>query len=102
MNINFVFQNNEEDFNIHARKNDLVQSVIGSGQHRKLIIANKLSKDYPYNNEYQSYAIPAPTLEFAFLCVRNALHLLPPSERGEVHSGRTTPIQEPTAANLEK
>ncbi|KAK6623980.1 hypothetical protein RUM44_010837 [Polyplax serrata] len=94
--------NNDEDFNIHVRKNDLVSSVIGSGQHKKLVITNKLSKDCPYNNEYQSYAIPAPTLEFAFLCVRNALHLLPPNEKGEIHSGRSTPIQEPTAANLER
>lgn len=84
------------------KKKDLVQNIIGTGQHRKIIITNKLSKEKIYNNEYQSYAIPAPTLEFAFLCVKNALHLLPPEEKGEIHIGKSAPIQEPSAANLEK
>ncbi|KAL0278505.1 UNVERIFIED_CONTAM: hypothetical protein PYX00_000316 [Menopon gallinae] len=93
---------NEEDFNLHVRKNDLVQSIIGTGIHRKLILANRLSKESQYNNECQSYAIPAPTLEFASLCIRNALHLLPPEEEGEVSDGRSTPILDTTKWNTEK
>ena len=101
LSISFL-QGNEEDFNVHVRKNDLVQNVVGSGPHRKLILANRLSKENPYNSECQSYAIPAATLEFASLCVRNALHLLPLKEEGEMNDGRSTPIFDPASTDTEK
>ncbi|XP_069676719.1 CCR4-NOT transcription complex subunit 10-like isoform X2 [Periplaneta americana] len=68
---------NESDFNIHARRKDLVQGVVGAGSHRKIILTPQLSKDTKYSCEGQSFAIPVATVEFASLCLRNALLLLP-------------------------
>lgn len=68
---------NEIDFNMHKRRKDLVQKVVGSGFYRKIILASALSKDTKYHNEGLSYAIPQPTLEFGMLCLKNALFLLP-------------------------
>jgi len=68
---------NEVDFNIPKRRKDLVQKIIGSGIHRKIILATSLSKDIRYHSEGLSYAIPQPTLEFGYLCLKNALLLLP-------------------------
>lgn len=65
------------DFNIPKRRKDLVQKVIGSGIHKKIILAASLSKDVNYHSEGLSYAIPQPTLEFGSLCLKNALFLLP-------------------------
>jgi len=53
-----------------------VQEIIGSGIHKKIILATCLSKDIRYHSEGLSYAIPQPTLEFGNLCLKNALHLL--------------------------
>lgn len=36
-----------------------------------------MSKDSKYSTDTQSYAVPVATLEFASLCLRNALLLLP-------------------------
>lgn len=71
------FQGNEHDFNLHIRRNDLVQKVVGAGGHRKVILSDGLNHDSRYSHEGQSYAIPVATVEFASLCVRNALLLLP-------------------------
>ncbi|XP_071638998.1 CCR4-NOT transcription complex subunit 10 [Temnothorax longispinosus] len=68
---------NEVDFNIPKRRKDLVQKIIGSGIHKKIILATSLSKDRRYHSEGLSYAIPQPTLEFGYLCLKNALLLLP-------------------------
>lgn len=68
------------DFNIPKRRKDLVQKVIGSGIHKKIILATSLSKDVNYHSEDLSYAIPQPTLEFGSLCLKNALFLLPNNE----------------------
>ncbi|KAL0112103.1 hypothetical protein PUN28_013377 [Cardiocondyla obscurior] len=68
---------NEVDFNIPKRRKDLVQKTIGSGIHKKIILAPSLSKDIKYHSEGLSYAIPQPTLEFGYLCLKNALLLLP-------------------------
>ncbi|XP_069676638.1 CCR4-NOT transcription complex subunit 10-like isoform X1 [Periplaneta americana] len=70
-------QDNESDFNIHARRKDLVQGVVGAGSHRKINLTPQLSKDTKYSCEGQSFAIPVATVEFASLCLRNALLLLP-------------------------
>ncbi|XP_021933283.1 CCR4-NOT transcription complex subunit 10 isoform X3 [Zootermopsis nevadensis] len=71
---------NESDFNIHMRRKDLVQGVVGTGTHRKIILTPQLSKDTKYSCEGQSFAIPVATVEFACLCLRNALLLLPDSQ----------------------
>ncbi|OAD61954.1 CCR4-NOT transcription complex subunit 10 [Eufriesea mexicana] len=67
---------NEVDFNSKRRK-DLVQKVVGSGIYRKIILASSLSKDIKYHSEGFPSAIPQLTLEFASLCLKNALFLLP-------------------------
>lgn len=51
----------------------IVSSVIGSGLHRKFVITPSQPK-YS-NDETGSSAIPSPNLEFASLCLRNALTL---------------------------
>ncbi|CAD1468828.1 unnamed protein product, partial [Heterotrigona itama] len=68
---------NEVDFNIPKRKKDLVQKVVGNGIYRKIILASSLSKDIKYHPEGFPSAIPQLTLEFAYLCLKNALFLLP-------------------------
>ncbi|KAJ9588355.1 hypothetical protein L9F63_018281 [Diploptera punctata] len=74
---------NESDFNIHARRKDLVQGVVGTGTHRKIILTPQLSRDTKYSCEGVSYAIPVATVEFASLCLRNALLLLPDCQPDE-------------------
>lgn len=68
---------NEVDFNIPKRRKDLVQKVVGNGIYRKIILASSLSKDVKYHSEGFPFAIPQLTLEFASLCLKNALFLLP-------------------------
>nr|XP_012153711.1 PREDICTED: CCR4-NOT transcription complex subunit 10 isoform X1 [Megachile rotundata] len=68
---------NEVDFNIPKRRKDLVQKIVGSGIYRKIILASSLSKDVKYHPEGFPSAIPQLTLEFASLCLKNALFLLP-------------------------
>lgn len=53
---------------------NIVSSVIGSGMHRKFIITPSQPK-YT-GDESGSSAIPSPNLEFASLCLRNALTLV--------------------------
>lgn len=55
----------------------MVQKVIGSGIHRKIILTSSLSKDTKYHTDGLSYAMPQTTLEFALLCLKNASFLLP-------------------------
>nr|CAD7410395.1 unnamed protein product [Timema cristinae] len=87
----FDQKGNEHDFDIQSRKKDLVQGVVGSGIHRKLILNPSLSNDNCYSCEGQSYAIPVATLEFASLCLRNALLLLP-----DVQPEETLPVVPPS------
>lgn len=79
----FLSQDNESDFNFHARRRDLVQGVVGTGTHRKIILTPQLSRDTKYSCEGQSFAVPVATVEFASLCLRNALLLLPESQAEE-------------------
>lgn len=58
----------------------MVQGVVGTGTHRKIILTPQLSRDTKYSCEGQSFAIPVATVEFASLCLRNALLLLPDSQ----------------------
>ena len=53
---------------------NIVSSVIGSGMHRKFIITPTPQKYL--TDEPGSSAIPSPNLEFALLCLRNALTLI--------------------------
>lgn len=56
-----------------AQNKNIVSSVIGSGTHRKYVITPTPQK---YVTDEQSSAIPSPNLEFALLCLRNALTLI--------------------------
>uniref|UniRef100_A0A3Q2D707 CCR4-NOT transcription complex subunit 10 n=1 Tax=Cyprinodon variegatus TaxID=28743 RepID=A0A3Q2D707_CYPVA len=57
-------------------KKGIVQSVIGQGYHRKIVLASQSSQSTNYS-EGQSAAIPVASMEFAAICLRNALLLLP-------------------------
>ncbi|XP_064599007.1 CCR4-NOT transcription complex subunit 10-like [Liolophura sinensis] len=65
--------NNEEDRSL-AKRLEPVKGSVGSGIHRKLILGAGVENYVPRT---QSAAIPMATLEFAALCLRNALALLP-------------------------
>uniref|UniRef100_A0A1I8JAL0 CCR4-NOT transcription complex subunit 10 n=1 Tax=Macrostomum lignano TaxID=282301 RepID=A0A1I8JAL0_9PLAT len=62
----------DREFRIRQRA---VKGVVGSGRHRKLLLGTGVQEiKKPWE---ESAAMPTPTLEFASLCVRNALLLLP-------------------------
>ncbi|XP_064640490.1 CCR4-NOT transcription complex subunit 10-like [Lineus longissimus] len=67
-------ENNDEDRKLSHRL-EVVQGSVGSGVHRKLIIGPGITSNYKLSNE--SAAIPTTSLEFAAMCLRNALTLLP-------------------------
>lgn len=76
INFRFSFQSNKVDFD-YKKQSKIISDQIGSGKYKKLILLSNLSKDKKYSAESQSSAVPVPTLEFAVLCLRNALILLP-------------------------
>lgn len=76
--IMFYKSGNEEAFNFLAKRKELVTGLVGVGSAKKIVLNNKLYQDTMYNTEPQSYAVPVPNLEFAMICARNALALVPP------------------------
>lgn len=66
-------ENNDDDRKLQ-KKQEIIQGSVGSGVHRKLILGPGVNQD---KNSVGTPAIPAATLEFASLCLRNALLLLP-------------------------
>ncbi|KYN31247.1 CCR4-NOT transcription complex subunit 10 [Trachymyrmex septentrionalis] len=91
---------NKVDFNIPKRRKDLVQKIIGSGIHKKIILATSLSKDIKYHSEGLSYAIPQPTLEFGYLCLKNALLLLPNNNEPSVPGSLATTMANSVSLSL--
>lgn len=69
-------KSNSEDFNIAQRRQDMVQGVVGSSIHKKIILSPQLARETNPQGEEVSSAIPSTRLEFASLCLRNALFLL--------------------------
>ncbi|CAL8338194.1 unnamed protein product [Gadus morhua 'NCC'] len=59
-------------------KKGIVQSIVGQGYHRKIVLASQPTQNTIYS-EGQSSAIPVASMEFAAICLRNALLLLPES-----------------------
>ncbi|KAK5892850.1 hypothetical protein CesoFtcFv8_013200 [Champsocephalus esox] len=57
-------------------KKGIVQSIVGQGYHRKIILASQSTQNTIYS-EGQSAAIPVASMEFAAIGLRNALLLLP-------------------------
>lgn len=73
-----VFQQIRNDFECTIGKKSLhVHGVIGNGYHRKVALSSLLNDIPQSRSEGQSAAMPLPTLEFANLCLTNALLLLP-------------------------
>ncbi|CAN9514198.1 unnamed protein product [Ophioblennius macclurei] len=62
-------------------KKGIVQSIVGQGYHRKIILASQSTQNSVYS-EGQSAAIPVASMEFAAICLRNALLLLPELQTG--------------------
>lgn len=84
--IQFTKPKNSLDFHLNERKKDMVQKVIGSGIHRKIILSPFLSNNYKISDLEQTSAMPTPTLEFASFCLRNALMLLPEEQSSSISS----------------
>ncbi|XP_017286664.1 CCR4-NOT transcription complex subunit 10 isoform X2 [Kryptolebias marmoratus] len=63
-------------------KKGIVQSVTGQGYHRKIVLASQSSQNMTYSDG-QSAAIPVASMEFAAICLRNALLLLPEHQQQE-------------------
>ncbi|XP_058244961.1 CCR4-NOT transcription complex subunit 10 isoform X4 [Hemibagrus wyckioides] len=63
-------------------KKGIVQSIVGQGYHRKIVLASQSTQNTAYS-EGQSAAIPVASMEFAAICLRNALLLLPEHQQHE-------------------
>ncbi|XP_040820026.1 CCR4-NOT transcription complex subunit 10 isoform X8 [Ochotona curzoniae] len=61
-------------------KKGIVQSIVGQGYHRKIVLASQSVQNTVYNDG-QSSAIPVASMEFAAICLRNALLLLPEEQQ---------------------
>ncbi|XP_064362196.1 CCR4-NOT transcription complex subunit 10 isoform X3 [Dromaius novaehollandiae] len=61
-------------------KKGIVQSIVGQGYHRKIVLASQSIQNVIYNDG-QSSAIPVASMEFAAICLRNALLLLPEDQQ---------------------
>lgn len=66
-------------------KKGIVQAVVGQGYHRKIVLASQSTQNTIYS-EGQSAAIPVASMEFAAICLRNALLLLPEHQQ---HDGKS-------------
>lgn len=76
---------NSTDFQLKDRKRYMVRGTAGAGPHRKIVLAPSIGTDrymLPVGSDH-SAAMPVPTLEFAALCLRNVLQLLPPERPAE-------------------
>lgn len=73
-----VFQQTRNDMDSSSGKKSFhVRGVIGSGSHRKVVLSAFQNHISQTRSEGQSAAMPLPTLEFANLCLTNAMLLLP-------------------------
>ncbi|XP_073424936.1 CCR4-NOT transcription complex subunit 10 isoform X2 [Dendrobates tinctorius] len=61
-------------------KKGIVQSVVGQGYHRKIVLASQSVQNLLYNDG-ESSAIPVASMEFAAICLRNAFLLLPEDQQ---------------------
>lgn len=64
-------------------KKGIVQSIVGQGYHRKIVLASQSTQNTIYS-EGQSAAIPVASMEFAAICLRNALLLLPDHQQQDI------------------
>ncbi|XP_065837221.1 CCR4-NOT transcription complex subunit 10-like [Oscarella lobularis] len=66
-------------------KSKVIQSIIGSGLHQKVIVAS-YSQDKSTSAHGHGAAMPTLSLEFANICLRNAWQLLPRERDGAAES----------------
>ncbi|KAF7994310.1 hypothetical protein HCN44_003400 [Aphidius gifuensis] len=91
---------NEVDFDVIKFRDCLVQKVIGNGNNKKIILSSGLNTDTKYHCESLSYAIPQPTIEFAMLCLKNALFALPKKENMQCPSSSLSGLPFNSSVNL--
>lgn len=78
---------NAADFQLKDRKKHMIRGMAGSGPYRKIILSPSTSRETYIPVTGQSTAMPGLTLEFAALCLQNALLLLPEPTVGSVSLG---------------
>ncbi|XP_029211498.2 CCR4-NOT transcription complex subunit 10-like isoform X1 [Acropora millepora] len=80
------------------KKSDVIQDVVGSGPHRKIVLSPQTDKQYSSEeSKGQSSAMPACTLAFASLCLQNALMLLKSAEVSTVHESESALLENQVA-----
>ncbi|XP_066546693.1 CCR4-NOT transcription complex subunit 10 isoform X2 [Amia ocellicauda] len=90
--------NSEQETKGLPSKKGIVQSIVGQGYHRKIILASQSTQNAVYSDG-QSAAIPVASMEFAAICLRNALLLLPEhqqevkSENGSKSSSQSGSVE---------
>ncbi|XP_036822209.1 CCR4-NOT transcription complex subunit 10 isoform X6 [Oncorhynchus mykiss] len=72
----------EQDNKGLPSKKGIVQAIVGQGYHRKIILASQSTQNTIYSDG-QSAAIPVASMEFAAICLRNGLVLLPDHQQQE-------------------
>ncbi|XP_029593564.1 CCR4-NOT transcription complex subunit 10 isoform X1 [Salmo trutta] len=84
----------EQDNKGLPSKKGIVQAIVGQGYHRKIILASQSTQNTIYSDG-QSAAIPVASMEFAAICLRNGLVLLPDHQQQEnkAENGPKTPSQ---------
>ncbi|XP_038832442.1 CCR4-NOT transcription complex subunit 10 isoform X3 [Salvelinus namaycush] len=84
----------EQDNKGLPSKKGIVQAIVGQGYHRKIILASQSTQNTIYSDG-QSAAIPVASMEFAAICLRNGLVLLPDHQQQEnkAENGSKTPSQ---------
>uniref|UniRef100_A0A4W5MKZ7 CCR4-NOT transcription complex subunit 10 n=1 Tax=Hucho hucho TaxID=62062 RepID=A0A4W5MKZ7_9TELE len=82
----------EQDNKGLPSKKGIVQAIVGQGYHRKIILASQSTQNTIYSDG-QSAAIPVASMEFAAICLRNGLVLLPDHQQQETkaENGPKTP-----------
>ncbi|XP_034519445.1 CCR4-NOT transcription complex subunit 10 [Ailuropoda melanoleuca] len=75
-----ILQTAEQETKGLPSKKGIVQSIVGQGYHRKIVLASQSIQNTVYNDG-QSSAIPVASMEFAAICLRNALLLLPEEQQ---------------------
>ncbi|XP_042748469.1 CCR4-NOT transcription complex subunit 10 isoform X2 [Lagopus leucura] len=73
-------QTSEQETKGLPSKKGIVQSIVGQGYHRKIVLASQSIQNVVYNDG-QSSAIPVASMEFVAICLRNTLLLLPEDQQ---------------------
>ncbi|XP_078720024.1 CCR4-NOT transcription complex subunit 10 isoform X1 [Lampetra fluviatilis] len=76
-------RNSEQEAKSLQNKKGIVHSMMGQGCHRKIILVSHSTQNSVCSPDGQSAAIPVASVEFAGICLRNALLLLLPDEHRE-------------------